>query len=134
MFSIHILYHNFLKVFKQDDDEKKVTTVLDKVPLRDIALGLDRFGRPTANWEDFAVHKMIGIAKNKGELHQFGSPLFENPTAQLFQLLEKKIPNLTLGELYDVLSSDLVNRRRTAERLIDPNGMCYVPMMKLPAD
>ena len=102
--------------------------------MRDIALGLDRFGRPTANWEDFAVHKMIGIAKNKGELHQFGSPLFENPTAQLFQLLEKKIPNLTLGELYDVLSSDLVNRRRTVERLIDPNGMCYVPMMKLPAD
>ena len=73
------------------------------------------------------MHKMIGVAKNRGEVHQFGSPQLEDPTAQLFQYLETKRSRLTLGELYDVLSSDSVKRPRTAKRLIDPNGMCYVP-------
>ena len=99
--------------------------------MTDIALGLDRFKGPTANWEDFAMHKMIGVAKNRGEVHQFGSPQLEDPTAQLFQYLETKRSQLTLGELYNVLSSDSVKRPRTAKRLIDPNGMCYVPLTKL---
>ena len=121
----------FFKVFKAEDDGKKVTTVLDKFPLTDIALGLDRFKGPTANWEDFAMHEMIGVAKNRGDLQEFKTPLLENPTARIFKLLESKRPLLTLGELYDVLISDSVKRVRTAKRLIDPNGMCYVPMMKL---
>ena len=82
------------------------------------------------NWKDFAMHEMIGIAKNEGELRQFRSPLSENPKAQLFQLLEMKIPHLPLGELYNALSSDSVQRRRTAKRLIDPNGLYCLPMMK----
>lgn len=109
------------KDFKPEDDGKKVTTVFDKFPLEDIALGLDRFGGPVANWKGFAMHEMIGIAENEGELHQFESPLSENPTAQLFQLLRMKMPHLTLGELYNVLSSDEVKRHSTAKRLIDPN-------------
>ena len=86
-----------------------------------------------ANWKGFAMHEMIGIAENEGELHQFESPLSENPTAQLFQLLGMKIPHLTLGELYNVLSSDEVKRHSTAKRLIDPNGTCCLLMMKLPS-
>ena len=121
----------FFKVFKLEDDGKEVITALNKVLLSDIALGLDRFGGPTANWEDFAMHEMIGVAKNRGDLQQFGSPLLENPTARIFRHLESKGRQLTLGELYDVLISDSVKRVRTAKRLIDPNGMCYVPMMKL---
>ena len=42
--------------------------------MRDIVLGLDGFGEPTANWKDFAVHEMIGVAKKEGKLNQFGSP------------------------------------------------------------
>lgn len=121
----------FFKVFKPEDDKEKVTAVSDKVPLSDIALRLNRFEGAIANWEKFALHEMIGVAKNKGELHHFGSPLLEDPTAHLFQLLEKKSPQLQLGELYDVLMSDSVKRVSTAKRLIDPEGMCYVPMMKL---
>lgn len=109
------------RVFKAEDDGKKVTTVLDKFPLTDIALGLDRFKGPTANWEDFAMHEMIGVAKNRGDLQEFKTPLLENPTARIFKLLESKRPLLTLGELYDVLISDSVKRVRTAKRLIDPN-------------
>ncbi|CAH3138407.1 unnamed protein product [Pocillopora meandrina] len=109
------------RVFKLEDDGKKVITALNKVLLSDIALGLDRFGGPTANWEDFAMHEMIGVAKNRGDLQQFGSPLLENPTARIFQHLESKGRHLTLGELYDVLISDSVKRVRTAKRLIDPN-------------
>ena len=84
-----------------------------------------------ANWKNFAKHEMIGIAENEGELHQFESSLSENPTAQLFQYLGIVQPNLKLGKLYDVLSSDSVNRPGTANRLKDLNGMCYLPMMKL---
>lgn len=98
--------------------------------MTDIALGLDRFKGPTANWEDFAMHKMIGVAKNRGEVHQFGSPQLEDPTAQLFQYLETKRRQLTLGELYNVLSSDSVKRPRTAKRLIDPNGTKLLSRLK----
>lgn len=97
--------------------------------MSDIALGLNRFEGAIANWEKFALHEMIGVAKNKGELHHFGSPLLEDPTAHLFQLLEKKRPQLQLGDLYDVLMSDSVKRVSTAKRLIDPDGMCYVPSL-----
>ena len=107
--------------FKPEDYKKKVTTVLDKFPLEGIAVGLDRFGGPVANWKNFAKHEMIGIAENEGELHQFESSLSENPTAQLFQYLGIVQPNLKLGKLYDVLSSDSVNRPGTANRLKDLN-------------
>lgn len=92
-------------------------------------MGLNRFEGAIANWQKFALHEMIGVAENKGELHHFGSPLLEDPTAHLFQLLEKEKPQLQLGELHDILNS--VKRVSTAKRLIDPKGTCYVLMMKL---
>lgn len=119
----------YFKVFKPEDDEEKVTAVSGKFPLNAIALGLNRLEGAIANWEKFALHEMIGVAENKGELHHFGSPLLEDPTAHLFQLLEKEKPQLQLGELHDALNS--VKRVSTAKRLIDPKGTCYVPMMKL---
>ena len=94
-----------------------------------IALGLNRFEGAIANWEKFALHEIIGVAENKGELHHFGSPLLEDPTAHFFWLLETKKLPLRLGELHDVLIS--VGRFSIAKRLIDPKGTCYVPMMKL---
>lgn len=86
--------------------------------MKKIALGLDRSRGATANWEDFASHESIGIVA-KGELHQFGTPLSDNPTAKLFQYLETNKPQLKLGELYDVLRSDAVKRVSTAHRLSD---------------
>ncbi|PFX31812.1 hypothetical protein AWC38_SpisGene3414 [Stylophora pistillata] len=106
------------------DNKSYVRTALDKDKdlLKKIALGLDRFKGATANWKDFASHESIGIVA-KGELHQFGTPLSENPTAKLFQYLETNKPQLKLGELYDVLSSDAVKRVNTAHRLGDAKGI-----------
>lgn len=135
--SHNLTNQSFLKIFptkafpKPDDDKKEVRSALDKDLLRDIVKGLDILRGPTANWEDFAKQEKISVAKDKGELHRFGSSPLENPTAKLFQVLAKKKPQLKLGELYDALSSVSVKRVSTAHLLKVPNGMCYAPVIKL---